>query len=566
MNILLADPDPDSSRILTDMLSAEGFTTTATRDGEEAWRIVQESAPDILIADALLPRRSGLDLARSLLAHRSQTALVLLCQAATPALQQESRTLGFRLFPRPFSAFALIDHIHSLHRRPAPRPAAPARLPQPPPATPDAPVENLRLLARLWREHSNGRLILHTPGGPPLHGWLESGGPVGPESLSLIHLALDGGQLRFQVGAPEGSGSRTLLGSPLYRAALRHAAALPIPEALLLLSSPADVDDLPLSALFRSRLSSPVHASTLLGAPPTPENSGAVRALLLLGVLRPSASASLPPTAPLPPLQRASLPPTAPLPPLQRAQVARAVPAPDRPWANPPSGVPAAPAISVDQQRALLRREMHNLQEANPWVILGIPPGSTAERIRAAAERMQARYTPLCQHNDPQIRQDAGALLLKVQDAIGRLKSRLIDDIPATGEEALPPEPSEEDPLVVQGRYLALREHWAAADRLFSRARDQDPGSADVLAWLGWCRYHNPEPEMEEREEEGLSLARLGEQFDPKLIDARLFVARMLTRSGDNAGAERRLRFILQQQPGHAEAARLLSRLPKSKP
>jgi two-component system, NtrC family, sensor kinase len=64
MQVLIADDDPVSRRLLQSYLQKWGYDVTAAQDGAEAWRLFQGGAFPILITDWMMPEMDGLELIR----------------------------------------------------------------------------------------------------------------------------------------------------------------------------------------------------------------------------------------------------------------------------------------------------------------------------------------------------------------------------------------------------------------------------------------------------------------------------------------------------------------------
>ncbi|HSO20709.1 MAG TPA: HD domain-containing phosphohydrolase [Desulfosarcina sp.] len=64
MNILIADDDPVTLKLLSAKLSAWGYTVHRATDGEIAWEIVCNTPIDIVVSDWLMPEVDGLALCR----------------------------------------------------------------------------------------------------------------------------------------------------------------------------------------------------------------------------------------------------------------------------------------------------------------------------------------------------------------------------------------------------------------------------------------------------------------------------------------------------------------------
>ena len=65
MRVLIADRDPATSRLLCDMLQAEGFAAKTAQDGVVALSLLRAESWDAMILDAQLPLRSGVELLRT---------------------------------------------------------------------------------------------------------------------------------------------------------------------------------------------------------------------------------------------------------------------------------------------------------------------------------------------------------------------------------------------------------------------------------------------------------------------------------------------------------------------
>lgn len=57
--ILIADDDPTIIKLLQVNLEMEGYEVIAAEDGEQAVEKAQESAPDLIVLDIMMPRMDG---------------------------------------------------------------------------------------------------------------------------------------------------------------------------------------------------------------------------------------------------------------------------------------------------------------------------------------------------------------------------------------------------------------------------------------------------------------------------------------------------------------------------
>ena len=81
MNILIAEDDPVSRRILEKTLAGWGYDVTVTVDGSKAWDALQgNDAPQLAILDGIMPGMNGLEVCRQVrkLARATPPYLILL--------------------------------------------------------------------------------------------------------------------------------------------------------------------------------------------------------------------------------------------------------------------------------------------------------------------------------------------------------------------------------------------------------------------------------------------------------------------------------------------------------
>lgn len=69
MNILIAEDDVTSRKLLVCILEELGHSVTVTSDGEEAWESYTSMPTRLMIVDWLMPRMDGLELVRKVRAH-----------------------------------------------------------------------------------------------------------------------------------------------------------------------------------------------------------------------------------------------------------------------------------------------------------------------------------------------------------------------------------------------------------------------------------------------------------------------------------------------------------------
>ena len=82
VNVLLAEDEESFIEALVIGLTNEGFRVTVARDGVEALQLYEESAPDIVLLDLLLPKMSGIDVCRTI-RTKSQVPIIMVTAKGT---------------------------------------------------------------------------------------------------------------------------------------------------------------------------------------------------------------------------------------------------------------------------------------------------------------------------------------------------------------------------------------------------------------------------------------------------------------------------------------------------
>lgn len=88
MNVLIAEDDPTSRKVLQSFLAKWGFNVTCTADGEEAWQAFQSpEAPKLAVLDWMMPRLDGIELLRRLRGDEKTVSTYVLLLTAKGAAE-----------------------------------------------------------------------------------------------------------------------------------------------------------------------------------------------------------------------------------------------------------------------------------------------------------------------------------------------------------------------------------------------------------------------------------------------------------------------------------------------
>lgn len=115
--VLIVDDNIDTVELLRKRLKAEGYNTEEAYDGEEALKKVQESLPDLIVLDVMMPKMDGYEVCRRLKTdERTKLIPVIMLTAKSDV---ESKVRGFDIgaddyVPKPFDYRELSARIRSL--------------------------------------------------------------------------------------------------------------------------------------------------------------------------------------------------------------------------------------------------------------------------------------------------------------------------------------------------------------------------------------------------------------------------------------------------------------------
>ncbi len=110
MKVLVAEDDPAVRGLLAEILGQDGHEVILTEDGDEAWAEYRQAAPEVVIADWMMPRSDGLELCRRIRTEPANpyTYIVVVTGKAASADALEAMKAGADdHLPKPFSIESL---------------------------------------------------------------------------------------------------------------------------------------------------------------------------------------------------------------------------------------------------------------------------------------------------------------------------------------------------------------------------------------------------------------------------------------------------------------------------
>jgi len=118
-HVLVVDDDPDMVAYLTHFLRTEGMETEAAFESEQAFALVSDSPPDLVLLDVMMPGTSGFEICRRL---KGDEATALIPIVLITALEDsESRVRGIEagaddFLSKPVKREGLLARIRTLRR------------------------------------------------------------------------------------------------------------------------------------------------------------------------------------------------------------------------------------------------------------------------------------------------------------------------------------------------------------------------------------------------------------------------------------------------------------------
>jgi DNA-binding response OmpR family regulator len=115
--ILIVDDDKALRDLLKRYLSENGYTALAVNDGAEMNKLLEQTVPDLIILDLMLPGEDGLTLAKQI-RSRGNTPIIILSARG----EEVDRIVGLEVgaddyLPKPFNPRELLARIRSVLRR-----------------------------------------------------------------------------------------------------------------------------------------------------------------------------------------------------------------------------------------------------------------------------------------------------------------------------------------------------------------------------------------------------------------------------------------------------------------
>ena len=113
--ILIADDEPNIVISLEYLMQREGHQVLVARDGEEALAMIREHAPDLVLLDAMMPKKNGFEVLQAVRAESTDIKVIMLTAKGRDTDIAKGQALGADAYVvKPFSTQALADQVREM--------------------------------------------------------------------------------------------------------------------------------------------------------------------------------------------------------------------------------------------------------------------------------------------------------------------------------------------------------------------------------------------------------------------------------------------------------------------
>jgi DNA-binding response OmpR family regulator len=119
-SVLIADDEPSMRMLVHATIESDDYKVLEAADGDEAWALIQQVKPSLVLLDVQMPGRTGLEILRMIKNEPSlmATRVILLTAKALVADVEAGMTAGADFYlTKPFSPLDLLTRVEEALRR-----------------------------------------------------------------------------------------------------------------------------------------------------------------------------------------------------------------------------------------------------------------------------------------------------------------------------------------------------------------------------------------------------------------------------------------------------------------
>lgn len=103
--VLVVDDDENTRRFLTVALEENGYEAITAEDGDDGFRKVQESTPDLILLDVMMPKKTGFSLFKQLRRMEEYKDIpIIMLTGVAGVLEEDEATAEGDTFESPFDS------------------------------------------------------------------------------------------------------------------------------------------------------------------------------------------------------------------------------------------------------------------------------------------------------------------------------------------------------------------------------------------------------------------------------------------------------------------------------
>ncbi|CUH52743.1 response regulator [Shimia sp. R11_0] len=116
-SVLVIEDEPNIIEAISFILSRDGWSVATHSNGHDAFGVVQDTMPDLVILDVMLPGKTGYDILREIRGAEGTQALPVLMLTAKGQVKDREiaeRAGASRFMTKPFSNAEVLDAVREL--------------------------------------------------------------------------------------------------------------------------------------------------------------------------------------------------------------------------------------------------------------------------------------------------------------------------------------------------------------------------------------------------------------------------------------------------------------------
>ena len=112
--VLIADDEPSLRLLVAATIASEQITVLEAADGDEAWTLIEQHRPELVLLDVQMPGQTGIELTRRIRStpDLTETRVVILTSKAQETDVADGLAAGADLYlTKPFSPISLLTYV-----------------------------------------------------------------------------------------------------------------------------------------------------------------------------------------------------------------------------------------------------------------------------------------------------------------------------------------------------------------------------------------------------------------------------------------------------------------------